>query len=250
MGSFKKLSGGETLRVKSGSTKAAAVLGILLAAGMLFGGMQMKRAVVAWKQADRFVSVKGLAERDVKADLVLWPLSYSVGAGSLDSLHSLMHEAESKIRAFLVRHGFDEKDITTTIPQISDLWTYAGEHKPQERYRAESVVLLRTSQVDQVKGVMPKTDELIKEGVLLSHSYEHRPQFVFTQLNEIKPDMIAEATRSARDAATQFAQDSGSRVGKIRSAQQGYFSIEDVDKYTPDVKRVRVVTTIEFLLLD
>jgi len=251
MKGFEKTIGGETLKVKREETiKAAAVLGILLAVGLLLGGMQMKRAVVAWKQADRFVSVKGLAERDVKADLVLWPLSYSVSANSLDQLHGLMHEAESKIRAFLVRHGFDAKDITSNIPQISDLWTYGGENKPQERYRAEAVVLLRTSQVDQVKDVMTKTDELIKEGILLSHSWEHRPQFIFTGLNEIKPEMIAEATRSARDAATQFAQDSGSRVGKIRSAQQGYFSIEDVDKYTPDVKRVRVVTTIEFLLLD
>ncbi|MGI6611088.1 MAG: SIMPL domain-containing protein [Limnochordia bacterium] len=233
-----------------GHMKSAAVLGVLLAVGILLGGIQMKQAVAVWKRADRVVSVKGLAERDVKVDLVLWPLSYSVSANSLDSLHALMSRSEGKIRAFLVRHGFDEKDISSATPKVSDLWAYGGESKPKERYRAEAVVLLRTSLIDQVKAVMPKTDELVKEGVLLSHSYEHRPQFIFTRLNEIKPDMIAKATQNARAAAVQFAKDSGSRVGKIRSAQQGYFSVEDLDSYTPDVKRVRVVTTIEYLLLD
>lgn len=234
-----------------GNMKSAGILGILLAVGMLLGGTQVKDAVAVWKRADRVVSVKGLAERNVKVDLVLWPLSYGVSANTLESLHGLLGKSEGKIRAFLLRNGFADEDISSTSPQVTDLWSsYGGENRPKERYRAEAVVLLRTSQVDRVKETMPRTDELVKEGVLLSFSYEHRPQFIFTGLNEVKPDMIAEATKDARRAAIQFAQDSGSKVGKIRSAQQGYFSIEDLDTYTPDIKKIRVVTTIEYLLLD
>ncbi|MCK9221246.1 MAG: SIMPL domain-containing protein [Limnochordia bacterium] len=233
------------------STKSAAVLGVLLAFGLLLSGIQLKEAVMVWKRADRVVSVKGLAERNVKVDLVLWPLSYTVSADSLENLHATLSTTEGKIRAFLLRSGFDEDEISTTSPEVADQWSmYFGENKPAERYRAEAVVLLRTSSVDEVKAVMNTTDELVKDGVLLSRSYEHRPQFIFTGLNEIKPEMIAEATKDARRAAMQFAEDSGSKIGKIRSAQQGYFSIEDLDSYTPDIKKIRVVTTVEYLLLD
>lgn len=233
------------------NTWAAVVLGVLLALGMLLGGMQLKRAVVAWKEADRYVNVKGLAERDVKADLVLWPISFSVSAPTLDELHDALHRSETKIRAFLVRHGSTEDEMSIVPPTVSDRWEHLfGDNRPDDRYSAEGVVLLRTGRVDEVKETMPKIDELVKEDVLLGRSWEHRPQFIFTRLNDIKPEMIAEATQEARKAAQQFAEDSGSRVGKIRTAQQGYFTIDDLDSYTPDIKRVRVVTTIEYTLLD
>lgn len=232
-------------------TRAAVILGVLLALGMLLGGMQLKRAVIAWKEADRYVNVKGLAERDVKADLVLWPISFSVSAPTLDELHDALHRSETKIRAFLVRHGASEEEISIVPPTVSDRWEHLfGDNRPDDRYTAEGVVLLRTGRVDEVKETMPKVDELVKEDVLLGRNWEHEPQFLFTKLNDIKPSMIAEATDEARKAAQQFAEDSGSRVGKIRTASQGYFTIDDVDSYTPDMKRVRVVTTIEYSLLD
>lgn len=243
--------GGGTAMARREALLAAGVLGVLLALGLFLGGMQLTEAVKAWKQADRVVSVKGLAERDVKVDLVLWPLSYSVAADSLDELHTGLRAAEGKIRDFLLARGFTEAEISTTAPQVVDRWEHVyGETRPLYRYTGESVVLVRTGQVDRVKEVMPQIDELVKEDVLLSRSYEHQPQYIFTRLNDIKPEMIAEATREARKAAMQFAEDSGSTVGKIRSAQQGYFTIEDLDRYTPDIKRVRVVTTIEYYLLD
>lgn len=236
---------------RQNSVWSAIFLGTLLAIGLFLAGAQMKQAVRIWKQADRIVSVKGLSERDVKVDLVLWPLSYSVSAPSLDQIHDALQSSESKIRAFLLRHGFEEDELSIVSPQVTDRWEhFYGDNPPAERYTADGVVLLRTDKVDQVKETMPKVDELVKEDVLLSRSYEHYPQFIFTRLNDIKPEMIAEATREARIAAEQFAEDSGSTVGKIRSAQQGYFTIEDVDSYTPDIKRVRVVTTIEYMLQD
>lgn len=229
----------------------AVVLGALLAAGLWLGGVQVKEAAALWKQADRVVSVKGLAERDVKVDLVLWPLSYTVSAATLDHLQEQLRGDEQKIRAFLASYGFADEEMTTISPAITDRWeSYYGDNLPADRYTAQGVVLLRTNQVDRVKATMPKVDELVREGVLISRSWEHQPQFIFTRLNDIKPDMIAEATREARKAAMQFAEDSGSRVGKIRTASQGYFTIEDLDSYTPEIKRVRVVTTIEYYLED
>jgi len=229
----------------------AVILGVLLALGMYAAGVQLTEAVRVWKQSDRVVSVKGLSERDVPVDLVLWPISFSVASQTLDGLHAELRAAEEKIRAFLLAHGFSEEEISVTQPVVSDRWEhFYGDNKPEERYTASGVVLLRTGKVEQAKAVMPRADDLVREGVLLSRSYEHQPQFIFTRLNDIKPEMIAEATHEARKAAEQFAQDSGSRVGKIRSAQQGYFSIENLDPYTPDIKRVRVVTTIEYYLLD
>lgn len=233
------------------SNSSAIILGTLLAFGMLLGGMQLTRAVIAWKQADRIVTVKGLAEREVKVDLVLWPVSFTVGSPTLDGLHDALHASETKIRSFLLRHGFSEDELSVVPPTVTDRWEHLfGDNRPEDRYTAEGVVLLRTGRIDEVKATMPKIDELVKDDVLLGRSWEHRPQFIFSSLNDIKPEMIAEATREARKAAQQFAEDSGSRVGKIRSAQQGYFTVEDLDTYTPDIKRVRVVTTIEYTLLD
>ena len=97
---------------------------------------------------------------------------------------------------------------------------------------------------------MPKAGDLVSQGVMLVQNYEFRPTFAFTGLNEIKPAMIAEATRNARSAAKQFANDSGSQVGGIRRATQGYFSLQDRDQYTPEIKRVRVVTTVDYFLKD
>lgn len=234
---------------RQSNTLAAFLLGLLLLGGLFVVGYQFKQAVVLWKQADRIVSVKGLAERTVQADLVLWPINYSVSANTLEEVYAELRADEEKIRAFLAAYGFTEDEISTSMPEVTDQWANVYGTRPDERYRADAAVLVRSTKVELAKEAMANVDELVSQDVLLARSYE-RPQFLFTKLNEIKPEMIAEATADARRAAMQFAEDSGSTVGKIRTAQQGYFTIEDLDQYTRDVKRVRVVTTIEFFLLD
>ncbi|NLN28429.1 MAG: SIMPL domain-containing protein [Firmicutes bacterium] len=230
---------------------AAAILGILLAFGMFFAARELKDAVRIWKQADRVVSVKGFSERHIKVDLVLLPITYTVHGTTLEELYENLERDEAKIRAFLLEAGFTEDELSTTAPEVTDQWaSYYGDRLPDERYRANATVVVRTEQVDLAKEVMVNTDELVKQDVLIAQSWEHRPQFLFTKLDEVKPEMIAEATADARRAAEQFAVDSGSTIGKIRSAQQGYFTIEDLDRYTPDIKKVRVVTTIEYTLED
>jgi len=120
--------------------------------------------------------------------------------------------------------------------------------RTMDRYAAEQTVTLRSPRVAAVKEALQRSGELIREGVALMRSYEYNTTFLYTALDEIKPQMIAEATKDARKAAEQFARDSGSRVGAIRNAQQGYFDIQDRDAFSPEIKRVRVVTTIQYFL--
>ncbi|PSJ44017.1 hypothetical protein C7H85_14795 [Zobellella endophytica] len=227
----------------------ALVLGGLVALGLVWGGSYLKDAVQLWKQAERVVAVKGLAERQVRADLVLWPLSFSVSADSLAELYRAIDADKNKITAFLGQAGFTAQEQRFAAPVVQDLWANQfGEQRPPQRYRADAVLLVRSNQVERVKRTQPATAELVSQGVLLTQSYEHKTQYVFTGLNDIKPQMIAEATANAREAAQQFAKDAEAEVGGIRSAQQGYFSVTDLDSYTPDIKQVRVVTSVEYLL--
>lgn len=234
-----------------GRLLGALVLGSLLAVGLVWGGSYIKGAAEVWQQAGRSVTVKGLAEREVKADLALWPLHYTVNANDLADLQAAMARDEKTIRGFLAGQGFDPASVSVAPPQVVDQYANLyGNQRPDERYRGEVTVLLRTPRVEAVKAAMPRTGELVKAGVLLSPNFDYRTEFLFTGLEAIKPAMIAAATADARRAAQQFAEDSGSRVGQIQRASQGYFSIEDLDSYTPDVKKVRVVTTIDYQLRD
>lgn len=230
---------------------AAALLGMFIAIGLVLGGSYLNSAAVSWKAAERTVTVKGLAEREVKADLALWPLHFTVTG---DDLGGVQHQVDAQatiIRAFLREAGFDADSITLTSPEVTDRYAQNyGNQRPEARYSAEATVLVRTAKIDIVKQTMPRVGELIAKGVLLAPNYNYRTEFLFTGLEAIKPEMIAAATADARAAARQFAQDSGSEVGAIRKASQGYFSITDLDSYTPDIKRVRVVTTVDYALED
>jgi hypothetical protein len=119
-----------------------------------------------------------------------------------------------------------------------------------ERYVAESTVSVRTPRIEAVRTAMERTGDLVKQGVALIRSYENTTEYLYTSLEQIKPEMIREATQDARRAAQQFAEDSGSRVGGIRNAQQGYFSITDRDAFSPEFKTIRVVTTVQYFLED
>ncbi|MEH6501612.1 MAG: SIMPL domain-containing protein [Pseudoalteromonas distincta] len=221
----------------------------LIALSLAFMAISIKAGLLQFRDADRVVSVKGLAERIVDADLALWPINFSVVGNSLDQLQTDIEAQQSLIRSFLLLKGFVEEDIQLSMPKITDQHANMyGNTLPADRYRAEVTVLVRTEDVERVKTSMQTVGELVKSGVALTQSYEFQPRFVFTQLESIKPEMIAHATRDARAAADQFARDAEAEVGSIRRASQGYFSIEDVDAFTPETKRVRVVTSVDYIL--
>jgi hypothetical protein len=232
---------------------AALVLGIALVIGMVGGGYMIGRGLFAARAADRYVTVKGLAEREVKANLAMWPIVFNATGNDLASVQASLDASAKKIAAFLQARGFPATDYTVSSPRVTDREAQEGRaraDRPIDRYVAEQTVTLRSPRVEAVKGAIQRSGDLIREGVALVRSYEYNTTFLYTALDAIKPAMIAEATKDARKAAEQFARDSNSRVGGIRNAQQGYFDIQDRDAFSPEFKKVRVVTTIQYFLAE
>ena len=225
--------------------------GLLVAVGIGLAGYFTGHGLLAARASDRYVTVRGLAEREVPANLVVWPITYTVTADDLGTLQRRADEGAAKIRSFLAAE-FSEDETSTSQARVTDRQAQGmmDQNGRLERYVAESTVTVRSTRIDVVRSAMERTGELVAQGVALIRSYETSTEYFFTALDEVKPEMIREATRDARRAAQQFAEDSGSRVGGIRNAQQGYFSIEDRDRFSPEHKKIRVVTTVQYFLED
>lgn len=225
---------------------------LLLALGLVGAGWFVAQGLARLKTADRFVTVKGSAERIVDADLVVWPLAHSVGGNDLADVQRRLDANSATIRNFFTAAGFKAAEIVVSPPRLEDRWAYAyGENRPPERFRYSTTVTLRTSDVANALVVLRRSGELVSRGVMLGAEGEAAgPDFDYTKLNDIKPALIAEATANARRSAEQFAKDSGARIGGIRSANQGVIDIGDRDQGSPQVKKVRVVTTVEYFLKD
>lgn len=234
------------------STTKAAIIGLSIGTGILLAGLFIGNGFYKSRMADRYVTVKGLAEKEVPADLAIWPITYKVAGNNLIELQKEVDNKRNVITDFLIEKGFAGTDVSHSTPVIIDTYAEAvyGNQPTGPRYRIQKTITLRSSNVELVKQSMEKSGELVAEGIVLSESWENRTEFLFTHLNDIKPQMIREATINAREAASKFAEDSGSKVGKIRKATQGFFNIENRDANSPDQKMVRVVTTIEFFLTD
>jgi hypothetical protein len=225
--------------------------GLLIAIGIAVGGYFVGHGLLEARSSDRYVTVRGLAEREMPADLVVWPIVYTVTADDLATLQKRTDASAAKIRAFLA-DDFTNDEISTSQARVTDRQAQgvAGQGGRLERYVAESTVTVRSTRINAVRDAMERTGALVGQGVALINSYNASTEYFFTGLDEIKPEMIREATQDARRAAQQFAEDSGASVGGIRSARQGYFSINDRDRFSPEHKKVRVVTTVEFFLVD
>ena len=235
------------------SIKAAVALGALIAAGLFGLGFMAGRGALAVKGLERTVSVKGVSEREVPADLAVWPLRFSEAGNDVAAVYAALERDSRSIVQFLNAQGFPEAEITVAAPLVNDKLAqqYGNGNVGSLRYVASQVVTVRSASIDRVRASLTKVGELGKTGIVLGgNEYQQQAEFLFTGLNALKPQMIEEATRSAREVAGKFAKDSDSRLGKIRSANQGQFSIEDLDRSTPHVKKVRVVSTVEYYLSD
>ena len=225
------------------------VAALLIALGILGAGWFASRGLVAIKTQDRYVTVKGSAERIVDADLVVWPLPHTVGGNDLADVQRQLDANTAAIRDFFLQAGFKDDEIVVSPPHLEDRWAWAyGDNRPPERYRYGNTVSLRTSDVPKALAALRRSGELVGRGVMIGEG--SMPEFDYTKLNDIKPALIAEATANARESAVQFAKDSGSKLGGIRNANQGVVTINDRDQGSPHVKKVRVVTTVEYFLRD
>ncbi len=227
---------------------------LIIAVGLALAGTAIGVGFFFSRGTDRYVTVKGLAEREVDADLAVWPITFRVSDNSLTTLQDKIDKDRNSVTEFLLECGFDRSEISYAAPKITDTRTeqrYSSGNAPEERYIANTTITVRSTEVPQVKESMEDTVSLVGSGVMISaENWQTPTEFLYTSLNDIKPDMIETATINARRAAEKFAQDSGSKVGKIRTATQGYFSISDRDRNSPDKKVVRVVTTVKYFLID
>ncbi len=204
------------------SFRSVVVAGTIVAVGIAVGGFFIGSGLLKARAADRYVTVKGLAEREVDANMVIWPITYTVTANDLGTLQSRIDDGATKIRDFL-GETFEASEISTSASRVDDRQAQGmmSQGGRLERYVAEATVTVRSPRIEAVRSVMEETGVLVAQGVALIRSYENTTQYLYTALDEIKPEMIREATQDARRAAQQFAEDSGNRVGGIRNAQTG-----------------------------
>lgn len=224
----------------------------LLAVSIVCLGWFVKAGIDNFTNKDRKVSVKGLAEQEVKADKVTWPIVSKETGSNLPELYDRIGDTQTKIKAFLLRSGVKEAELTVNAPQVIDLEAREyNDNRQPNRYIVTSVITVTSNDVDKVRQIISRQGDLLKEGVaIVDGGYENPVKYEYVSFKEMKPKMMQEAIENAEKTAQQFAENSHSKLNKIVSADQGQFSIENRDENTPYIKKVRVVTTVTYSLRD
>ncbi len=225
---------------------------VVLTIGILGLGAFLYCAMMHTKDRDRVVSVKGLSEREVKADFVIWPIVYKEVGNDLSVIYDGVQAKNAALGKFLRDNGVADSEISWSAPEIEDVQGERyGDNKRTFRYIATVVTTVASKNVDRIREIMGKQGDLLKQGIAFAgDDYRYRKIYSFNGLNEIKPAMIDEANKNAHAAGEKFAADSDSKLGKIKTATQGQFSISDRDENTPYIKNVRVVTSVQYFLED
>lgn len=232
---------------------SALILGLFIFLGLAALGSLLGKAAIEFKEYERSVTVKGLSEREYPADIAIWPIQYTEAGNDLEELYEAIDTSNAKIRVFLEKNGLKPEEISVTSPSITDksAQSYGGGQRPEFRYSAVQTVTVYSGDIEKVRSVKGVLGDLGKQGIAISGGdYQAQTEYLFTKLNEVKPAMIEEATRKAREVAEKFAQDSQSKLGKIKRASQGQFSINNRDNNNPHIKKIRVVATVEYYLSD
>lgn len=226
----------------------------IVALGIVLLGIFLKAGMDNFTEKDRKVTVKGLAEKEVKADKVTWPIITKEIGNDLPELYDRIAAKQKTIRQFLLSNGIQPGEISTGAPKVIDMNAeqYSGNDKPY-RYNVTVVVTVASTHVDHVRQIIARQGELLKQGVaVVAGDYDaaNNVSYQLTSFKKMKPQMMTEAIENAEQTAQQFARNSHSKLNKIVSADQGQFSIDDRDANTPYIKRVRVVTTVTYSLKD
>ncbi|MDE5642025.1 MAG: SIMPL domain-containing protein [Muribaculaceae bacterium] len=232
---------------------SSVISAFLIALGLLAMGLCVKSAIKAYGERDRVVTVRGLCEKEVQANKVTWPLVTKEMGNDLPQIYDRIQATNRKILAFLKSNGIAENEISVNSPDVTDRIAdrYSDDGNITSRYSVTNVIVVTSSKVELVRKLIDKQADLLREGIaVIAGNYQYPTTYEYTELNSVKPEMIAEATAKAREAADKFAQDSQSKLGKIKTASQGQFSISDRDQFTPYIKNIRVVTTLEYYLED
>ncbi len=224
----------------------------IIAAGIVVLGLCMKSGMDNFTEKDRKVTVKGLAEQEVKADKVTWPIVSKELGDNLPELYNRIAAKQATIKRFLLQNGIKDNEISVNAPKVIDLSAeqYSSGNHPY-RYNITLVITVTSGNVDLVRGIIARQGELLKQGVaVVSNDYDNQISYELVSFKQMKPKMMSEAIANAEKTAQQFAENSHSQLNKIVSADQGQFSIDDRDQNTPYIKKVRVVTTVTYSLKD
>lgn len=240
------------------------ILGFFLFAGLSYAGYCISKGALRFKSDIRSVTVKGLVEKEVKADQAIWTLTFKRAGNQLHEANAQINKDREIVKAFLQKQGFQEAEIRQRPVSILDKYTRQYSQVQESdpvRYIVTSTFVVTTSNIDRVEKSLGATEELLNAGVILDTQSEGgetaNPRYIITGFNTLRPELLAEATKNARTIAQQFADDSGARVGSIRSANQGVIQIfgstgnDESAYYSPTstpVKKIRVVSTLEFEL--
>lgn len=223
---------------------------VIIAFALIVMGSLIGSGISEVAERNRVVDVKGLAEIEVPANKVTWPISFKETGNDLPQLYERINSTSKAIIDYLKAGGIEDAEISVNPPEVVDLQAEIyGSQNHTYRYNITSVITVTSKKIDQVRALMSQQSSLLKNGIaILKSDYQNQVIYEYTDFNNVKPKMIEEATRNARAAAEQFAKDSDSRIGKIMRANQGVFSINDRDENTPYIKRIRVVTSITYEL--
>lgn len=226
----------------------------IMAVAIVIAGYFISESLIKARRFERSVTVKGLAEREVNADMAVWPVQITLTGNDLIKLQKDLSSQKEHVKTFFETLGFNKDEFKIGATNIQDALANIYRNNSANvdfRYVAQTDITIRTTNVALLQEAVSESLSLTSKGVILSSKNEWRPiEYMFTGLNDLKPSMVEEATKNARVVAEKFAVDSGSKVGRIKSANQGIFSITDRDQNTPEIKRVRVVSTIEYFLED
>lgn len=226
--------------------KSLWIAAAILAVGIALGGAAISSGIHHFANKDRSVCVKGLSTRDVCADHAVWPMSYAMSGNDLRSLYADMNQVQERIINFLVRKGFQREDVQLGKVSVNNNWQGYYNERPEYKYTMTASIVISTDDVERVRNNRNSVSELLGEGIILE-SDDWMLDYQYNGLTELKPSMIEEATKNARAVAQKFADDANCRLGSIRHANQGQFSIED-DTNCPWIKHIRVVTTVDYYL--
>lgn len=222
----------------------------IIAFGIIVLGLCIRWGIDDFANKDRKVTVKGLAEREVEADKVTWPVVFQEMGNELPALYDRIAQKQQTIKAFLMKNGVKASEMQINAPKVVDMNAdrYSVNQKPY-RYNITSTITVTSRNVKGVRAIISRQGELLKQGIaIVGGDYDSQIEYEYVSFQGMKPKMMQEAIANARTTAEQFAKNSDSNLNKIVSADQGQFSIEDRDRNTPYIKKVRVVTTVTYSL--
>ncbi len=237
---------------KTSYVKEAAIIAVGVVLGLCTLGVSLKAAMDNFTNKDRRVTVKGLAEKEVDADKVTWPIQTKELGNDLPALYSKINSTNASIKKFLTDNGLKEDEISVNAPTVIDLNAERySENNRSFRYNITSTITVSSQNVKLVRSLISRQGELLQQGIaIVDGGYENPIKYEFVAFRDMKPEMMTEAIKNAEKTAQQFAENSNSKLDKIISADQGQFSIDNRDENTQYIKKVRVVTTVTYSLKD